>query len=233
MDLSTQSPLARLSRSALTGALALAVSGCSMSHGLFSDVPMPDRSRPVARVETLGGSELAATTSEGILMLGRTAKSGPCRIQYLLGPTPIVEDGEIQHKGGVLYEAVMDLKHQAAPVLDRSLRADDDIVAMVMDGFSVDEYWTNLASDPDVVGDVLDWPGDVPAGTPIFVVKGEQPHFAGLITGTIVYTPAGGSPRRLTTFAGFDRLREAWLTPDRHPKPRKVIHRADDITVVK
>ena len=78
-------------------ALAMAIS-TSCTHHLLSGVPLPDRSRPVAMIETRGGVEYGATTTEGILFLGRTATEGPCRVHYFLGgrATPMIEDGEIR-----------------------------------------------------------------------------------------------------------------------------------------
>ena len=136
--------------------LALLVSSCST--GLLSGELFPSREAPVARIETTGGVEFGATTREGILFLGRTAQSGPCRVLHLIGPSPSVEDGVIEHKGGVFYIADMDLKHQNIPILPRQLRPEDELVAMFLDGIEVKQMPVQLANDPDVQGDVLVWP---------------------------------------------------------------------------
>ena len=68
---------------------------------LFSSVDVVDRSRPVVRIETRGGTEFGAATELGILFLGRTATEGPCRIHYWLGPDPVTTDGTIEHAGAV------------------------------------------------------------------------------------------------------------------------------------
>ena len=64
----------------------------------FSGEHWIDRSHPVALLETTGGIELAATTEFGVLSLGRSATEGPCRVHYFLGPTPLIESGELRAK---------------------------------------------------------------------------------------------------------------------------------------
>ena len=72
-------------------ALALPLLG-GCSGWFFSGVPYPDRTRPVVRIETRGGVEYGAATAVGVLFLGRTAASGPCRVRFFLGEQPLVCD---------------------------------------------------------------------------------------------------------------------------------------------
>lgn len=196
----------------------------------FASVPMPDNSRPVARIETRQGVEYGAATTEGLLFLGRNASSGPCRVHYFLGATPVVEDGDIVPFGGVYSRADIDLKHQRAPLLTRDLRADDELVALLHTGLDAERVAVRLASDARVEGDALADPGrSLPLGTPLFVDQPDGLAFVGLVAGSA--TLADGS--RFWLFTGIERMREALATARPHPKRENVKHRPDDITVIK
>ncbi|MFN9706388.1 MAG: 6-hydroxymethylpterin diphosphokinase MptE-like protein, partial [Planctomycetota bacterium] len=108
--------------------LAPLLSGCAT--WFFSGEDRIDRSRPVALVETTGGVEYGATTEFGVLTLGRTETSGPCRVHYFLGPTPVIESGTLDPAGGVFTRATIDLKTQAARANDRPLRPEDELRVM-------------------------------------------------------------------------------------------------------
>ena len=130
-------------------AAALLLTGCT--EWFFSGEHYMDRSRPVALVETTGGVELGATTEFGILTLGRSATEGPCRVRYLLGPTPLVDDGQLESTGSVFTRAEIDLKHQAARVFDRAPSADDDLVVMwTPDGSTVHTVSVELAASDSI-----------------------------------------------------------------------------------
>lgn len=218
----------RVSASAL---LTLAL--CSCTAHLFSGVPMPDHSRPVVRIETRGGVEYGAATSEGIVFLGYTAKAGPCRVHYFLGSTPVVEDGLIEPLGGVLARVDVDLKQQCAPLLGRDPSEQDELVALVHAGMSVQELPVRLAHGAQVAGDLIEWPGrTLPAGTGIFVRADDRWSFVGLVSGEAEVERAGVK-QRYCTFAGADRLREALATPRHWPLQQSVKHRPDDISLVK
>jgi hypothetical protein len=218
-----------VTRFALAGLLALGA--CASPGHLFSSYASayPDQSRPVARIETRGGVELAATTSEGVLLLGRTAQAGPCRVHYFLGETPMVDDATIEPWGGVFFRADLDLKHQRAPLLGREVTDDDRLVALHHDGRSTTRIAVSRARDARVQGDVLAWPGRaLAAGTPVFVEDADVLRFVGLVAGEV----ALGSDRFLVC-TGLDRLREALATPRLQPQPEYVKYRPDDIAVRK
>lgn len=211
----------------LIGSATLA--GCA-GH-LFSTYKSshPDFTRPVARIETRGGIEYGAATTEGVLMLGRTATQGPCRVHYFLGTTPMVDDGTIEPWGGVYYRAELDLKHQRAPLLGRELQYGDALLALVFDRAEPERVTVARARDPRIEGDVLAWPGrTLPAGTPLFVDDQGTLRFVGLVAGEATL----GSDR-FVVFTGLDRLREALATPRPQPQPEWVKYRPDDITVFK
>lgn len=210
---------------------ACLLAGCTQA--LFSGVPKPDHSNPVMRVETTAGVEYAAGTDEGVLFLGRTASEGPCTVHYLLGPTPMVDDGMIEPAGGVFRRAAIDLRVPFAHLLPRPLRTDDDIRAMWLEGYSVQNVPVRLANGDGLEGDLLEWPGrPLPAGAGLFVPDGNRWSFAGLVSGEATLEQPGNT-RRLFTFAGYDRLRDMLATPRTHLRQPTVEYRRDDIQVVR
>jgi hypothetical protein len=208
-------------RSAWIGALLLLpLGGCGT--WFFSGNQWVDRSQPVALVETTGGIECGATTEFGVLTLGRSATSGPCRVRYLLGPTPMVETGELQAAGGVFYRADIDLKTQQLRALDRTPHAEDRLRVMwTMDGWHTESVAVQLASttsDGGIRGDVLADPGvPLPAGATVLCEKAVDES----------------SGERFYVYAGVDRLREMLAIPTPHPQDYEPKYRPDDVPVQK
>jgi hypothetical protein len=213
--------------------LLLILPSCSL--WFFSSEPRTDKSRPVALLETTGGLELAATTEFGILSLGRTATSGPCRVHYFLGPTPLIETGELRTTGSLFAAAEIDLKTQLARVLDRSATSEDSLTVMwTPDGEHCESVAVELATGEGLAGDLLQDPGvELPAGATL-LCRGPvgEAMFAGLINGRITVHdgPAAG---RYYVVAGVDRVREMLAIPTPHPIDMAPKYRSDDITVMK
>ncbi len=209
------------------GCAALATLSSSCTAWLFSGVPMPSNERPVMRIETRQGVEAGVGTDAGILMLARTASDGPCRVHYWLGPTPLVEDGEIVPWAGVFYRADIDLKHPHAEFIDRELTPSDQLIALVPEVGRVDELPLTRVSNAEVQGDVVAWPGrDLPVGTGVFVRQDDRWRLVGLIGGVL---ELGGE--RYYVHTGTSALRDALLTAQPHPRPHKIKHRDDDVLV--
>lgn len=194
-----------------------------------------DRSRPVALVETTGGVELGATTEFGVLTLGRSATAGPCRVHYFLGPTPMVDDGELAPASATFTRADIDLKTMALRALDRAPEAGDALLAMwTPDGARVETVTVQLAREDGIAGDVLRHPGrDLPPGATVLVrTRNDGLLFAGLIAGKA--TLAGdGDMRSYYVFAGVDRIRELLAVPAEHTVDMVPKYRPDDISVMK
>jgi hypothetical protein len=214
----------------LLGPLLSSCAGYLFSPALV----LPDRTRPVVRIETRDGVEYGAATSEGILFLNQRGSSGPCRVHYFLGDRLMVESGKVVPFAGVYYLAEIDLKHQWAPVLTRDLRANDDLYAILMTGGDVEHLPVELARDKGVQGDALAWPGcELPAGTGVWVKQNDETYvFAGLVS-ALAERKSGSRVDKYYLFTGPARLREALAHPRRTFRPLKVKHRPDDITVVK
>jgi len=220
-------------RRAGVAALLLVLPGCST--WFFSGEHHVDRDRPVALVETTGGIEFGATTEFGVLTRGRTATSGPCRVHYFLGPTPLIETGELVAVGGGWTRAEIDLKTQHARVLDRPPTPDDELrVVWTPDGQTMQEVTVVLAHGPGVEGDALRDPGQaVPPGATVLCRTTDGTWaFVGLVTGhaRVQGGPAAGD---YFVFAGLDRLRELLAVPGRYPIETRPKYRGDDITVDK
>lgn len=213
------------------------LSGCV--GWFFSGESYAERSRPVALIETTGGVELAATTEYGILLLGRTATSGACRVHYFIGPTPDIEDGRLEPTGAVFTRAEMPLKHQAVRVLDRSPTAADQLLAMwTPDGTNVRALDVTLATDDRVRGEaVLDDPGEeLPAGAAVFRIDDkDRLYFVGLVAGKATFENpgSGSSGRGFYVLAGVDRVREMLAVPERYPVDYEPVYRPDGIRVLR
>ena len=228
------------SRAALLICVALFVALCagltSCAAHLFSRaIPLPDRSRPVVRIETRDGVEYGAATSEGILFLNQQGSSGPCRVHYFLGQRLLTESGEIVPFAGVYHQAAIDLKHQWAPVLTRDILPTDQLFVILMRGGDVKYVRVRLATDEGVEGDALQWPGrELPAGAGVWVRRDVKTYiFAGLVSALAEVTGADGKSRKYYLFTGPARLREALAQPRRMFPRTKIKHRPDDISVIK
>lgn len=218
-----------MQRALLVAAVPL-LSGCGT--WFFSGTQWVDHSHPVALVETTGGIECGATTEFGVLTLGRSAASGPCRVHYFLGPTPIVESGELEPAGSLWTRARIDLRTQHLRALDRAPNASDRLIVMwTLDGRTTQRTAVQLAEGDDVRGDVLRDPGvALPAGATVLCEKDDDDGwlFAGLIAGAAVREDTG---ERFYVYAGVDRIRELLAMPTTHPQDTQPKYRPDDITV--
>lgn len=223
-------------RLAGTALVALFGTSACTAHLFSGTNEAPDASRPVVRIETRGGVEQGVATPEGLLFLGRTSTSGPCRVHYFLGKTPVVEDGTIVPFGGLFYRADVELKQQRAEFFTSDLAPETPLFALVHRGNDVLTVPVRLARGEGLAGDLLEGPGQrLPAGTGIFTRAPEREglwQLAGLVTAEATLQAEGGE-RTLVVFAGVDRIREALATPQPWPEPMTVRHRMDDISITK
>jgi hypothetical protein len=209
----------------------LLLSSCSV--WFFSGEEWVDRTRPVALVETTGGIEFGATTEFGVLTLGRSAASGPCRVHYFLGPTPLIESGQLVGTSSVFTRADIELKTQLLRCLDRSATTDDRLLAMwTPDGTTLRTVKVQLAARDGLAGDLLVDPGEpLPAGATVLCRANDETWlFAGLVSGVATVRGGNGSGR-FYVFAGPDRVRELMATPSLHPADLAPKYRTDDIWV--
>jgi hypothetical protein len=206
--------------------------GCA--SWFFSGLPKVDRSRPVALIETTGGVEYGATTELGILCLGRTATTGPCRVHYFLGPTPMIEDGRLLATGTTFCRAEIDLRTQNLRVLARDPTPADNLVAMYTPtGQDVVEVPVRLATRAGITGDVLEATStELPAGSAVFAQLDQGLRFCGLIAGKAKVAGPGGQ-HEYYVFAGVDRVRELLAVPEPFPQAPTYRHRPDGITVTR
>jgi hypothetical protein len=216
----------------LLGCLLL-LQGCSA--WFFSGRDPVDRSRPVALLETTGGIEFAATTEIGILSLGRTATSGPCRVHYFLGDTPLIETGVLHPSASIFTEAEIDLKTMNVRVLDRAPSSEDTLKVMwTPDGTQIESVEVELARGEGLAGDLIRDPGvAIPPGATLLcrAAEGKQ-QFAGLVAG-LATVHDGPSKGRYYVIAGVNRIREFLAIPRRHPIDFAPKYRLDDISVMK
>lgn len=214
--------------------LLLLLAGCT--EWLFAGERGKDRSRPVVLVETTGGVELGATTEYGILTLGRTATAGACRVHYFLGPTPMIDDGELEATTSAFTRVEIELATQRARVLDRDLQDGDELLVMwTPDGTTTETVDVTLARRPDIEGDVLTDPGvALPTGATVlrYNDRDEFYDFVGLVAGKAVIDQ-GPNRGSWYVFAGTARMRELLAIPEKHPVDYEPRYRPDGITVLK
>lgn len=209
------------------------LTGCTA--WFFSGEERTDRSRPVVLLETTGGVELGAATEFGVLALGSTAKDGPCRVRYFLGPTPMTEAGVVRRARAPFVRAEIDLKTQMALALDRSPAPEDELWVMwTPDGETVQQVTVDLAVGEGLAGDLLRDPGvDLPGGATL-LCRGPagEAMFAGLVAGTAT-VDAGPAAGRYYVVAGVDRVRELLAVPHDFPVDMVPKYRNDGISVMK
>lgn len=212
--------------------LAACVLLTSCAQWFFSGRPEPSRMRPVALVETTGGIEFGATTEFGILTLGRTAATGPCRVHIFLGENPIIEDGSLKAATPTFCRADIVLATQSIRVLDRPLQEGDELVAMYTpDGSSLVRFGVTRAAGMGATGDLVDADGaELPAGAAILLDSTEGYRFVGLVTARAELTHEG-STRTFHAYAGLDRLRELASVPVPHPVNTTWEHRPDGVLI--
>lgn len=223
-------PMRRLSCAVL---LLPLLQGCT--GWFFAGEHWVDRTRPAVLVETIGGVEFGAATEFGVLLLGRTATEGPCRVHYFLGPTPMVDDGTLVATGNSCFQAraEIDLKTQLVRTMDHSPTPDDALHVMwTPDGTTTQTVDVQLAQDPAIDGDVLEHPGqELPPGACVLRTDVDGTvQFVGLIAGKATVE---GTSRRYYVFAGVDRIRELLAVPSPHPQDFAPKYRPDDIMVMK
>ncbi len=204
----------------------------SCAQWIFSGRPEPSRMRPVALVETTGGVEFGATTEFGVLTLGRTAATGPCRVHFFLGENPIIEDGSLSSVTPTFCRADIVLATQRIRVLDRPLQDGDDLVAMYTpDGTSLVQRVVTRGTGSGAAGDLLDADGaELPAGAAILLDSDDGYRFVGLVTARAELT-ADGTTRTYHAYAGLDRLRELAAVPVPHPVNTTWDHRPDGVLI--
>lgn len=204
----------------------------SCAQWLFSGRPETSRTRPVALVETTGGIELAATTEFGVLSLGRTATTGPCRVHYFLGEAPLVEDGTLAMATPTFCRAEIVLATQSIRVLDRPVQEQDSLVAMFTpDGKGLVQAPVARAVGMGATGDLVDAGGSqLPAGAAILLDSDEGYRFVGLVTARAEVT-VDGSTKTYFAYAGLDRLRELAAVPVPHPVNTTWDHRPDGVLI--
>ncbi len=220
-------------RCAAALAVLVCLPGCSV--WFFSGEHWIDRSQPAVLVETTGGIECGAATEFGVLTLGRSASEGPCRVHYFLGPTPIVETGELVPTNSVFTRAEIDLKTQRVRALDRAPDDQDKLIVMwTPDGQTIRQLDVHMVRTDGISGDVLADPGEpLPAGA-VLLCRGEGMWlFAGLIAGRATLAGTAADDAIYYVFAGVDRIRELLATPTRHPVDMEPKYRLDDISVMK
>ncbi len=201
--------------------LPLLLGSCVVERRLPSEMPM-------VRIQTTGGFEQGVSTDDGILFLGRTQKKGPAKVLYYLGPSPMMEAGELRHLGASLYEVETEIALPSVPISMESLRPGEELLLMCLDEAGPWSYWTRVAEDSRVSGPVIEWPSGLTlekahVGAGLFRESDGAYSLVGLLKGTLVFKEGA----RFLVMAGLPELRRALLQPQAAAPPRIVKYRAD------
>jgi hypothetical protein len=191
---------------------------------------------PVVLVETPGGHELGVSTENGVLFLGRTSRGGPCKVTVFFGRTAVIENGTVTPIPGGFCRTNLAIHAPFVPFLTEYPRADEPLFLLGVRNGRVYRQDVRWAADPDVAGNVLEYPGGFSSdqvGAPILVERDERLFLVGLAKATAVLHGAAGGERRFLSFAGLDQIREAMLEIRPAVLEQEVFYRDDEVRVLR
>jgi hypothetical protein len=183
---------------------------------------------PVVRIQTTGGFEHGVSTQIGVLFLGRTASEGPAKLQYWLGPTPMIETGQVEAIGGSIHRIRPEVPIPSVPVTLEPVRPDEELVLM---GIQDQIPWrlpVQLAQDEVVRGTVLRYPAGLrlgPDSVGLGVFRETDAGFA--LVGLVKGVAQKSDDTRFLLFAGIGELRDAFARSGRAVEQLEVEYRAD------
>jgi len=205
---------------------------CAAALAACSAPPLASPDYPVVEIQTPQGHELGVCTDDGVLCLGRTAESGPAKVTYMLGPTPLVEAGEIEPVAGTIHRVKLQVTVPSVAISFEPIRPGEPLVLM---GFDNGFPWQHdvYASDDEVVqGTAIQWSADKPfppryVGAGVFRDTPGGLTIVGLVKGL---ARVENGPTYLL-LAGLPEFRLAIAKPASAVPSRRVIYRDDGLRV--
>jgi hypothetical protein len=190
---------------------------------------------PVLEVRSDGGRELGVATSDGVVFLGRTARSGEVEITAWFGDGPNTEVAVVEPLGGGLFTAETEIRLPSVPIAFETPRAGVEVLVQGRSGNSRWEESARVDTDPRVEGFLLPWmerfegkPELVGAG--VFVMDPANPRLTrlvGLVSGRLDLTDAAGETSSYLAVVGPSELWRLVTSRREHSKKRKWVYRED------
>lgn len=182
------------------------------------------------------GLELGVVTSDGVVFLGRTARSGEVEITAWFGDGPSTEVAVVEPLGGGLFTAETEIRLPSVPISFDTPKVGERVSIFGRSGSVRWEEAADVKGDPRVLeGFLLPWlprfdghPELVGAG--VFVVDEHDDRLkrlVGLVSGKLELTAADGA---ITTYLAVIGPSELWrlVTSKRdNSKKRKWVYRED------
>jgi hypothetical protein len=190
---------------------------------------------PVLEVRTDHGRELGIATSDGIVFLGRTARSGEVEITAWFGDGANTEVAVVEPLGGGLFTAETEIRLPSVPIAFDTPRAGDSVLVQGRSGNARWEEAVRVAADPRNEGFLLPWmdrfeghPELVGAG--VFVVDPNDSRLTrlvGLVSGRLDLTGADGTTASYLAIVGPGELWRLVTARRDNSKKRKWVYRED------
>lgn len=192
---------------------------------------------PTVLITTTEGVEQGVLTTEGVLFLGRTSQEGPAKVLYYLGPSPLIEAGEIQPMGGPFLEVDLEVNVPWVPISFEAIRSGEGLKLFVIEKGHPKSYDVLASTNKAFEGTLVTWPaGFEPSSDTVGCgVYRETPKgltLVGLVKATAVLE-RGDSTDRYLILAGLPEFRLALLQPTPAVEKEKIYYRADGLRAVK
>ena len=191
---------------------------------------------PTVLITTTEGVEQGVLTTEGVLFLGRTTKQGPAKVSYYLGPSPLVEAGEIKPMGGPLMEVELEVNVPWVPISFEEIRLGELLKMFVIEKGHPQPYTVMASTNKAFEGTLVTWPaGFKPSpetvGCGVFRETPKGLTLVGLLKATATLERDGQTQRYLV-LAGLAEIRLALLEPTPAVEKEKIYYRADGLRAV-
>jgi len=191
---------------------------------------------PMLEIRGEKGIELGVATSDGVVFLGRTARSGEVLITAWFGDGPSPEEAVVEPLGGGLFTAETEIRLPSVPISFDTPKAGDEVTVLGRSGSVPWEESVRVLEDPRVVeGFLLPWiprfeghPELIGAG--VFVVDLQDARLkrlVGLVSGKLELTGADG---KSATYLAVIGPSELWRLPTSkrdNSKKHKSVYRED------
>lgn len=190
---------------------------------------------PVLEVRSDAGRELGVATREGVVFLGRNARSGEVEITAWFGDGPSTEVAVVEPLGGGLFTAETEIRLPSVPISFQTPKPGETVSVQGRNGSKRWEETVTVSSDPRNEGFLLPWlerfegrPDLVGAG--VFVVDpGDErlTRLVGLVSGRLELVGADGKTATYLAVIGPTELWRMVTARRDNSKKRKWVYRED------